>query len=88
MAISRRIWTPDGWVKGLGETFSPSPVPSRPQEPLPEPPGAFPGFAGVSLLPVRNPARKRPSGDFSTPREWWKAQEEFYGVPLPPYPGD
>lgn len=28
-----------------------------------------------------------PSGPFSTPREWWDAQAEFYGRPVPPFPG-
>lgn len=29
-----------------------------------------------------------PSGPYSTPLEWWNAQAEFYGRPVPPFPGE
>ena len=51
------------------------------------------GLTFGTLQVVREPPPDRadspePPGRHSTPLEWWEAQAEFYGCPLPPYPGD
>ena len=74
MSKPRFFGTLDGFIKGQGPTF---------------------GHLHLVRVPAYTPPPSEPSepppeppGRHSTPREWWEAQAEFYGCPLPPYPGD
>lgn len=40
---------------------------------------------GANLRPVAH--RPQPRGHHDTPEEWWAAQADFYGRPVPLYPG-
>lgn len=45
-------------------------------------------YVGPAPQPVREDPISAPArGLHETPEEWWEAQADFYGCPVPPFPG-
>lgn len=80
----------DGYMRDVGETFTRRIVTTPEKAGFERVPTSRPNFPTTSAKPPverERAGKTTASGRHETPREWWEAQREFYGRPIPPFPG-
>lgn len=80
----------DGYMRDVGETFTRRIATAPEKAGFERVPASRPNFPTASAKqPVEREraGKTSASGRHETPREWWEAQSEFYGRPIPSFPG-